>query len=99
MAEMISDVASYIFAFCGAQVTSTMTWGQDGLFELTCKFISSKYKFYVYLYIIHIYINIEFIKLTVAFSVFSVTSLYLSEFHMMKTCLNSWLVFIIFISF
>lgn len=43
-----------------------MTWGQDGLFELTCKFIFSKYKFYIYLYVINIYINIKFIKSTLS---------------------------------
>lgn len=44
---MISDMVSYVFAFCGAQVTSHMTWGQDSLFKLTCKFIFSKYKLYI----------------------------------------------------
>lgn len=44
---MISDMVSYVFAFCGAQVTSNMTWGQDGLFKLTCKFMFSKYKLYI----------------------------------------------------
>lgn len=59
-------MVSYVFAFCGAQVTNNMTWGQDDLFKLTCKFILAKYKFYIYFYIINIYINIKFIKSTLS---------------------------------